>query len=264
MKPLFGDFKGLIKRKVVGDNVHTIKRPIFFKDFFLQTQEVINLEHAISVIKDQSKKEMLENKLKELNKILSDDNKVYNRLKNALISSIAFCDLDIEYEGVRKHADFVLVTNACICILDSKSLKGNITIDEDGKFYKISKKENGEEIKEKIENPVKSIRAFIKVAKDVLDKELKLDKYPFVYQVINSDEEGNIDKSKCSRAISDSIMTLDKFTDDLRDYCEKAGIDFDESDMYKVANKLNELSVDENENFLEKYNLTEEELLLNK
>lgn len=260
MKPLFGEFSGIIKRRVVGENVHTIKTPLFFKDFFIQNQEAINLEHAISVIQDEAKKEILQKKLDELNKILSDDNKVYNKLKNASISSIAFCDLEIEYEGARKHADFVLVTNACVCVFDSRSLKGNIVIDEDGKFYNAKENENGEIVNEQIPTPTKGIREFIKVAKEVVDKELKLDRYPFVFQVINSDEEGSIDKTKCSRALAESILNIDNFVEDIKDYCEKASVDFDESDMYKVANKLNEFSVNENDNFLEKYNLTKEEL----
>ena len=50
--------------------------------------------------------------------------------------------------------NFVVISNKFICILETKRLSGNISIDQDGNFVRTMKNKNGRDYKEGIYSPV--------------------------------------------------------------------------------------------------------------
>lgn len=240
----FGDLGPLRRRKAIGEHVHTIKQPRFFKEFFIQSQELMDLEYKLSHTADESEKRDIKEEINKLTLILNHDNQVYNKIKNSLLSAIAFYDLSLEYDGARERADFVIISNNFACIIDSRSLSGKIEIDKEGHFYQVyTDEEKNEEIKERIKSPSSKLRDFIRLMKSILEKELKIDYYPFIYLSINADENAGFNLEKTSRRLADTVSDVDKFIPYLKDISEKSEFDMDEEVMYKVANALAKYSV---------------------
>lgn len=240
-----GDFGLLRRRKAMENHIHTLKQPRFFKEFFIESQELLNLKYKLSHTDDEKEKKAIAEEVDELTNILNSDNQVYNRIKNGLISALAFYDLDIEYDGVRERADFVIISNNYACVINSKSLKGKIEIDKEGHFYRIWTDEDKKEVRERIKSPSPKLKNFIKLFKSIIEKELKIDYYPCLYLSINTDEHGSFDLSKTSKRMAETVSDLDKFMPYLKDMAEKSEFDMDEEVMYKIANTLMKYSVEE-------------------
>lgn len=241
----FGDLGPLRRRKAIGEHIHTIKQPRFFKEFFIESQELMNLKYKLSQTADEKEKISIKDEINELTEILDNDNQVYNRIKNSLLSAIAFYDLCIEYDGKSAKADFVIISNNFACIIDSKSLRGKIEIDKDGHFYQVyTDQEKNEETKERIKSPSPRLRDFIRLMKSMMEKELKIDYYPCIYLSVNTDEDGSFNLTKTSKRLAETVISLDEFIPYLKDISEKSEFDMDEEDMFRIANLLGKYSAE--------------------
>jgi hypothetical protein len=128
----------------------TIQSPTFIKDFSKDNHQLIALNELLNRAIDGEQKENIESDIKLLKYGIDGENNVYFELKNSFLPILCLHDVRIEYGDYIAQLDFVVISNKFTCILETKKLSGNISIDSDGNFVRTLKNKYGREYKEGI------------------------------------------------------------------------------------------------------------------
>ncbi|MEK3884842.1 NERD domain-containing protein [Paenibacillus sp. PL2-23] len=239
----------------------TIKSPAFVKDFSKVNDQLTALNELLDKVFDGEKKDNIERDIKLLKYGLDGENNVYFELKNSFLPILCLHDVRVAYEDYVAQLDFVVISNKFTCILETKKLSGNISIDQDGNFVRTIKNKFGKEYKEGIYSPVTQNKRHIDILKHVLSKELKINNMPILSLVVMANPKTIIKKYKCPAEIDRTLIkydqikaTLEKFQND------KANLyDLPEKDMFDIANLLVRLNTPINMDLEAKYQLAIEE-----
>jgi hypothetical protein len=95
------------------------------------------------------KKEIIERDILLLKHGLSGEQNVHYELKNSFIPMLCLHDVRIEYLDYTAQLDFVLITRKFICVLETKTLSGDIEITNGGDFIRLIKGHSGRIFKKK-------------------------------------------------------------------------------------------------------------------
>lgn len=239
---------------------HAIKKPIFIKDFYKETQELLDLVDLSENIYDCNKKDVLEKEIKTIKEKLSLDNNMFFEINSSHLCALAIYDGTLSYKDNLKSFDFLLIGDKYICVIDNHSLKGNITIDEDGKFYTVLEREEKIQISP---NPILENKIKINFLKELLKTEMDFNHIPFINIVVNSDENGSIDKTSCPLEVRENILVFNEVVPYLYDR-KSLEYNLSDEDMYKIGNFMLSILGKEKYDYFEKYGLNKEEYLKNK
>lgn len=239
---------------------HAIKKPIFIKDFYKESQELLDLLDLQKYTNDLNKKDLLEKDIITLKEQLSCDNSLFFQLSSSHISALGIYDIAINYNDETKPFDFLIIGDKYICVIDNHSLKGNITIDEDGKFYNIM--DDGQKV-QITPNPILENKIKINFLKELLKAEMDFNYIPFFNLVVNSDENGSIDKTNCPLEVREIILNSDKVIPFLTD---KKSLEYNlsDDDMYKIGNYFLTISKADKCDYFKKYEISIDQYLKNK
>lgn len=239
----------------------TIQNPIFIKNFSKDNHQLSALNELTNKIVDGEKKDNIERDIKYLKYGLDGENNVYFELKNSFLPILCLHDVRVKYEDYVAQLDFVVISNKFTCILETKKLSGNITIDQDGNFVRTLKNRFGKEYKEGIYSPITQNARHIDIIKYVLAKELKINNMPILSLVVMANPKTIINKYRCPEEIEKSIIKYDQIKVTLGRYLnDKANTyDLPEKDMYNIANLLVKLNTPLNIDLVEKYQLANDD-----
>ncbi|NQX66676.1 NERD domain-containing protein [Paenibacillus alba] len=217
----------------------TIQSPTFIKDFSKDNHQLITL-----------------NKL--LNSVIDGENNVYFELKNSFLPIICLHDIRIEYGDYVAQLDFVVISNKFTCILETKKLSGNISIDSDGNFVRTLKNRNGREYKEGIYSPITQNTRHVDILKHVLSKELKINNMPILSLVVMANPKTIIKKVKCPAEIEKTLIKYDQIKVTLEKYQNDKANQYDlaEDNMFDIANLLVKLNTPIDMDFDAKHQLS--------
>lgn len=191
---------------------------------------------------------------------INGENNVYYELKNSFLPILCLHDVRIEYEDYVAQLDFVVISNKFTCILETKKLSGDISIDQDGNFVRTMKNKYGKKYKEGIYSPVTQNARHVDILKHVLSKELKINNMPILSLVVMANPKTIIKKYKCPLEIEKTIIKYDQIKVTLEKYQNDKANTYDlaEKDMYNIANLLIEKDNPINMDFGAKYQITNE------
>ncbi|MBG9793555.1 aldolase [Paenibacillus dendritiformis] len=239
----------------------TIQNPIFIKDFSKDNHQLSALNELLTKVVDGEKKDNIERDIKYLKYGLDGENNVYFELKNSFLPILCLHDVRVVYEDYVAQLDFVVISNKFTCILETKKLSGNITIDQDGNFVRTLKNRFGKEYKEGIYSPITQNARHIDIIKYVLAKELKINNMPILSLVVMANPKTIINKYRCPEEIEKSIIKYDQIKVTLGRYLnDKANTySLPEKDLYNIANLLVKLNTPLNIDLVEKYQLANDD-----
>ncbi|WP_308637855.1 NERD domain-containing protein [Paenibacillus silvisoli] len=238
----------------------TILNPTFIKDFTKENHQLVALNELYHKVAEGEQKDNIDRDIKLLKYGIDGENNVYFELKNSFLPILCLHDIRLEYEDFVAQLDFVVISSKFICILETKKLSGNISIDSDGNFTRTMKNKHGKEFKEGIYSPVTQNMRHVDILKHVLSKELKTNNMPIMSLVVMANPKTIIKKYKCPAEIERTLIkydqikaTIEKFQDD-----KSNQYDLPEKDMYDIAQMLIRLNTPIEMDFNAMYQLSSE------
>lgn len=240
----------------------TIQSPTFIKDFSKDNHQLIALNELLNRVADGEQKENIDRDIKLLKYGVDGENNVYFELKNSFLPILCLHDIRIQYGDYVAQLDFVVISNKFTCILETKKLSGNISIDSDGNFVRTLKNKNGREYKEGIYSPVTQNTRHVDILKHVLSKELKINNMPILSLVVMANPKTIIKKVKCPAEIEKTLIKYDQIKVTLEKYQNDKANQYDlaEDSMFNIANLLIKLNTPIDMNFEAKYQLPSEDV----
>jgi len=241
-----------------------IKSPIFVKDFDQNNQQLEDLIQLSERVKTGPKKDNIIRDIIFLKQGIEGEKNVYFELKNSFLPLLCLHDIRIQFEDYVAQFDFIIISPRFLCVLETKKLSGNITINSDGDFIRIIKNKNGKEVRrEGIYSPISQNDRHIRILRDILVKEKLVKILPFKSLVVMADPKTIINKDKCPAAIKQSLYRhdqivnyLEKLQNELKDEMYML-----EKYMWNIANFLNEHHVPKTPDYIGKYSLTEADFI---
>lgn len=239
----------------------TIQSPTFVKDFSKDHHHLTALNELLIRVNEDEKKDNIERDIKFLKYGIDGENNVYFELKNSFLPILCLHDVRLEYGDYVAQLDFVVISNKFTCILETKKLSGNISIDSDGNFVRAMKNRYGKEYKEGIYSPVTQNTRHIDILKHVLSKELKINNMPILSLVVMANPKTIIKKYKCPAEIERTLIKYDQIKTTLEKYQNDKANQYDlaEKGMYDIANLLVKLNTPIEIDFVGKYQLSNDE-----
>jgi hypothetical protein len=239
----------------------TIQSPIFVKDFTKENHHLLTLNELFNNVVDGEQKDNIERDIKLLKYGIDGENNVYFELKNSFLPVLCLHDVRIEYGDYVAQLDFVVISNKFTCILETKKLSGNISIDSDGNFVRTIKNKYGKDYKEGIYSPVTQNTRHVDILKHVLSKELKINNMPILSLVVMANPKTIIKKIKCPAEIEKTLIKYDQIKATLEKYQNDKSNQYDlaEKDMQGIAELLIKLNTPIDMDFEAKYRLSGDE-----
>ncbi|MEK3720590.1 NERD domain-containing protein [Paenibacillus sp. FSL H8-0034] len=241
----------------------TIQSPIFIKDFTKDNPHLIALKELFKKVNEGEQKDNIERDMKLLKYGIDGENNVYFELKNSFLPILCLHDVRIQYGDYVAQLDFVVISNKFTCILETKKLSGNISIDHEGNFVRTMKNRYGKEYKEGIYSPVTQNARHVDIIKHVLSKELKINNMPILSLVVMANPKTIINKNKCPAEIERTIIKYDQIKVTLEKYQNDKANTYDlaEKDMNNIAELLNKFNTPIKMDLEAKYQLSSETFL---
>ncbi|QZY55961.1 NERD domain-containing protein [Crassaminicella profunda] len=241
-----------------------ITSPIFVKDFSEENKQLNELIKLSKKLKDGYKKEMIDRDITYFKQGIQGEKNVYFELKNSFLPILCLHDIRLKYDEYVAQFDYIIISNKFICILETKKLNGNITINGDGDFIRIIKNRFGKEIKrEGMYSPVSQNERHVRILEEILLKENLVKTTPYHSLVVMANPKTIIDKNKCPENIKKTIYKYDQITK----YLQRLQNDKNntknvlEKYMYDIANFLVENNTPLEINYDKKYNLSKEDFI---
>lgn len=212
-----------IKKSVFGVSyanklMKSINAPVFVKDFNRENEEIAQLYSRLNNTKDEAAKKKIENVI-YLKKFVHDGlSKVYFELKNSPVPYYGLYNIRLEQGGTAANIDFLIVTNQFCCIVKSKSLQGNIEIDNHGNFSRWTKK--GEKwSKEGLYSPIEQNRRAAIILQSIINSNLNAD-LPILSLVVFTNPKATLNFKETPKEIEDKVIKVDLLNTKLRELVE--------------------------------------------
>lgn len=231
--------------------LNEITETIFIKDFSRENEKLKVMEQELERIKDTDS--VLANRLiKDIylkKQGIYGESNVYFELKNSLLPMLCFHDITIKTGENSAQIDFLVITNKFMCIMETKNLVGDITINQDGDFIREIKYKEGV-TREGMYNPITQGRRHARILKKALIDAGVTEVENFHIEAISvmANHKNIINKQDAPEDISRYIYRCDQIVNYLEREMSssKYGMIISDSKMKFIANKV--LSVTTNVN----------------
>ncbi|HAE43364.1 MAG TPA: aldolase [Clostridiales bacterium] len=180
---------------------------------------------------------------------------VYYELKNSFIPMLVLHDVVIQYDEYKAQMDYILITQKFICILETKKLNGNITINADGDFVRTFVNKSGKAYKkEGMYSPISQNQRHVRILDNLLKQERIIRHTPILSLVVVANPKSIIDFKFAKKDIREQIVKYDQLTPRIKKMLSmKSEVDLSDKSMTKIANFLAEKHVECESAFLTKY-----------
>lgn len=221
-------------------NFIEITEPEFMKEFTKENQQLNDLLMLSKKLKDGDKRELIERDIVYLKAGIAGEQKVDYELKNSFLPFICLHDIRLEYKDHVAQFDFIIITNKFICVLETKKLFGNITINRDGDFIRTIRGSNGRTYKEGMYSPISQNERHLRILKEMLTNEGMIRFMPLKSLVVMANEKTIIDKKGCPAYISKALYKHDQIVPYLKRNLndKKNEMDVHPKNMVKIARFL--------------------------
>jgi CRISPR/Cas system CSM-associated protein Csm2 small subunit len=184
--------------------------PIFMKEFTKESHQLNSLIELSSKLKKGHKKELIDRDIIYLKAGINGESRVNYEIQNSFLPLICLHDIRIENNGHVAQLDFVIITSKYICVLETKKLYGDISINRDGDFIRSMKGKNGRIHKEGMYSPISQNERHLRILHDMLKSNRIIKKMPLKSLVVMANEKSIINKKGCPAYISKAIYKHDQ------------------------------------------------------
>lgn len=244
-------------------NFTTITEPVFLKEFTSENSQLKDLIELSSKLKDSDKKDLVERDILYLRAGISGEKNVYYEIKNSFIPLICLHDIRLEFKDYVAQFDFIVITNKFICVIETKKLFGNISINKDGDFIRIISNKKGRTFKEGMYSPISQNERHVRILQEFLISHSIIKEMPLKSLVIMANDKTIIDKKGCPAHISKAIYKYDQITtylkNNINDKTNK--VDVSGKNMDKIAKFILEHDKPITYDYVGKYGLSQDDYL---
>jgi len=237
----------IIKKNIFSVNLEdklmkTITKPVFVKAFNDKSEEVIKLKGLLGSIDNEEAKKKVENEINIQKHIHDSFSRVYGELKNSPVPFYGVHDINLEHGETKTKIDFLLVTNQFCCIINCKTLKGNIQIDSQGGFSRWVKK-GYKSFKEGIYSPVEENKRAESMIKYIANN-VGLEKLPIFSLTVFTSLRDIIYFKNCSEDFMETVIKANLLNAKIRGMVKNAAATiYEESKAKSFAEILKHLDL---------------------
>ncbi len=236
-------------------NIRELKKPVFTKEFKESNKQ---LEDLIK-LKDKVKEEKTKYILKDINNIkqgLEGERRVAYELENSFIPMLVLHDLRIEVDGHIAQIDFLLITDYFICVLETKLLNGDISINNLGEFTRKTKYKI-----EGVYSPIVQNERHIKILKQLFKKHSIAKMVEIDSLVIMANPKSIIRRQYAPKDIKNKIIRYDQIVNmiETKNKLYKSKGSMSEDKMYNISNFLINQHKEATYDYIKKYSLSAED-----
>jgi len=247
MKNLFTD--------IISSLVKHIDGPTFIKEFEDSSALIHDLETIANSISDVSVRDEIDMDIVYIKAGDQGEKNVYYELKNSFIPMLVLHNVVIKYDDYKAQMDYVVITNKFICILETKKLNGNITINTEGDFVRSFTNRNGRIYKkEGMYSPVSQNQRHVRILQNLMLQEKVIKKTPVLSLVVIANPKSIIDFKYAKKETKDQIVKYDQLTQRIKKMMDANNlVDLSYTNMIKIAEFLTQNHTKVEDTFLEKY-----------
>lgn len=244
-----------------------IKDTVFLKDFNKNNLNLKQLENILKTISDTNTKKLIEKDISLIKWGLEGEKNVYFELKNSLLPMICLHDIRITVGDLSAQIDFLILTNKFFYIFETKHLIGDIRINNDGDFIRVTKDEDGNKKEEGIYNPVTQGNRHARILKKFLEAKniFSISDFPIKSIAVLANPKTILDKGNAPDYIKDNIYRHDQIVHFLQKefYNDSYEIMISDSKISSIGDEIlkNHNPVEYDYNY--KYKLETKNLLIN-
>lgn len=233
----------------------SLDKPTFVKDYESTDSLISELEALKKQVEDETVIESIDRDIVLIKYGNDGERNVAYELKNSFIPMYIIHNLTIQYEDYKAQLDYVLVTSRFICILETKKLNGDITINNDGDFIRHFKNRQGKTVKkEGMYSPVSQNQRHVRILKELLMRNGIIRDTPVLSLVVIANPKSIINHKYAKREIKNQIVKYDQLTPRINRILEQN--DKKENSlkaMQKICEFLMSENVEPENGFLTKY-----------
>ena len=191
-----------------------INDTIFLKDFNKENPNLKKLEDILKGISNINLKRTIEKDISLMKWGLEGESNVYFELKNSFLPMICLHDIRIQVGDLFAQIDFLILTNKFIYIFETKHLVGDISINSEGDFIRITKDENGNKKEEGMYNPITQGNRHARILKKFLETKnlLNISDFPIKSIAVLANPKTILSKESAPIYIKDNIYRCDQIT----------------------------------------------------
>ena len=232
-----------------------IDGPTFIRDFEDSGTLIDELQAIANAISDEATQDDINMDIMFIRAGDQGEKNVYYELKNSFISMLVLHDVVIQYDEYKAQMDYILITKKFICILETKKLNGNITINADGDFVRTFVNKSGKAYKkEGMYSPISQNQRHVRILDNLLRQEKIIRHTPILSLVVVANPKSIIDFKYARKDIREQIVKYDQLTPRIKKMLSmKSEVDLSDKSMTKIANFLAEKHVEFESAFLTKY-----------
>jgi len=176
-------------------------------------------------------------------------------LKHSYVPMYCLHDINLEHNGLKGQFDFILVTNKCLVVLETKKLNGNIEIRNTGDFIRTLKNNKGKTIKtEGMYSPITQNERHVELLTRLLKDNNVIKKTPIYSLVVMANSKSILNHKYAPKSIKNQIVKSDQLKKRLNEYLkEKSDINNPILTMKEIAEFILNSSKETENTFITKY-----------
>lgn len=253
----------MLKELVFG--ISSIKGPIWLKEFNKESEQLEDLKKLSDKVKSD-KKRLIDRDIMYLSYGMDGEKNVAYEIKNSYIPMLVLHDIRIEDGDSVAQMDYVLVTKNFILVLETKSLNGDITVNESGEFIRCFKNKSGHVYKkEGIYSPVSQNERHVRILNEYLKKNKIIKNLPIYSCVVIANPKGIINKYRAPQEIQNQIIKCEQLTSFIKGKLEYHRVRQDFKILDKVEYNIGEFLLKNNKpikfDYYKKYSLCDDDFI---
>lgn len=230
------------KLKHDGTSQRTIDSPVFMKEVEDENALLNRMNKILGNIEISSPSyEILERDIRYLKYGIVGEKNVEYELKNSFLPFICLHDIRIEHNEHVAQFDFVIITKALICVLETKRLNGDIEITSDGDFVRYLKSHTGKVYKkEGMYSPVVQNQRHVNILRDFLKSFGMSGNMEIYSRIVMANPRSIINKRFATKDIKEQIVKYDQIGAELKKLIDKTPVPSrsKDEDAYSIAKLL--------------------------
>lgn len=238
-----------------------IKNPIFLKeDSDAQKQLAALNELKGSLTGDAAKK--LEAEIKNVEYGILGEKSIKYELENSHIPMLVLHDIYLEHNGLKAQIDYMIFTRKHYYVVECKNLYGNIEINSNGDFIRISGS-GKHTVKEGIYSPITQNKRHLELIKEIRsnDKNTFITKSLFeksFYEnyipiVVIANPKTVLYDKYAKKEVRSKVIRCDRLSEYIRRLDAAESLSFSEKNMIETANFFLNISKENPMDYAEKY-----------
>ena len=234
---------------------NSIDGPTFIKDYEDSNKIINELKSIADSIKEEAVQDQIKMDVIYIRAGDQGEKNVYYELKNSFIPLLILHNIVIQYDEYKAQMDYVLITSKFICILETKKLNGNITVNNNGDFTRSIVNKRGKAIKkEGMYSPISQNQRHVRILENLLLQEKIIKKTPVLSLVVIANPKSIVNYKYAKKEIKNQIVKYDQLTASIKRLLKiYKEVNLKPKVMNKIANFLAENNVESENSFATKY-----------